>query len=51
MPLRRADLFFDQVEVVEQPLAGRSDPMVHRYRRGQPLADVDQDAFVRSQPR
>ena len=51
MPLGGTNLLFDEMEVVEQPLAGRRDPMVHRYRGGQPLADAGQDAFVRSQAR
>ena len=51
MPLGRGDLFFDQMEVVEQPLAGRGDPVVRRYRGGQLFADLDQHGFVRGQPR
>ena len=46
MPLGGADLFLDQVEVVEQPLAGRGDPALFGGYRGQPPADTDQRVFV-----
>ena len=51
VPLGRADLLFDQVEVVEQPFAGRRDPAVRRDRRGQQVAGFEQDALVLGQPR
>ncbi len=50
MPLGGTDLFFDEIEVVEQPFPGRRDPAVRRYRRLQQLAHVDQDDFVLGQP-
>src|SRR6185437_2229273 len=40
MPLRRRDLFFDQVEVVEQPVAGGADTLVRSYRGSELLADI-----------
>ena len=51
VPLGRADLLFDQVEVVEQPFRGGRDAAVRRDRRRQQVADFDQDAFVLGQPR
>ena len=50
MPLGGADLFLDQVEVVEQPLAGRGDPALFGGYRGQLPADTDQRVFVGRQP-
>ena len=32
VPFGRADLLFDQMEVIEQPLAGGADPLVRRHR-------------------
>ena len=49
VPLGRADLLVDQVEVVEQPFRGGRDPPVGRDRRAQQVADVEQDA-LRSRP-
>ena len=49
MPLGGADLLFDQVEIVEQPLAGRRDPALLAGHGSQQLADADQLAFVRGQ--
>ena len=46
MPLRRANLFLDQVEVVEQPFGGRRDSSVVARRGGQRLAAIDQDFLV-----
>ena len=46
VPLGRADLLLDQVEVVEQPFRGGRDAAVGRDRRGQQVADFDQDALV-----
>ena len=51
VPLRDADLFFDQVEVVEQPLAGRCDPTVVLHCRGQQIAGGDQHRFVACEAR
>ena len=51
VPLGRADLLFDQVEIVEQPFRGGRDAAVCRDRRGQQVANLDQDALVLGQPR
>ena len=51
VPPGRADLLLDQVEVVEQPFGGRRDAAVRRDRRGQQVADFDQDVVVLDQPR
>ena len=51
MSLGRANLFFDQIEVVEQPFPGRRNPAVRLDRRRQQIAGSDQDAFVLRQPR
>ena len=51
VPLGRADLLLDQVEIVEQPFRGGRDAAVRRDRRGQQVADFDQDGFVLGQPR
>jgi hypothetical protein len=48
--LGRADLLFDEVEVVEQPFPRRGDTPLGRDRRRQQIADVDQNDFVRGQP-
>lgn len=50
MPLGRANLLFDQVEVVEQPFRGRRDPTVRRHRRSQQITNFYEDAFVLAQP-
>ncbi len=47
----RADLFFHEVEVVEQPLPGGRHAVARRKRFRQLLAGLDQDALVRGQPR
>src|SRR5437868_953381 len=51
MPLGRANLFFDQIEIVEQPFAGGRDPAVRLDCCGQQIAGADQHAFVRRQTR
>ena len=51
MSLSRADLFFDQIEVVEQPFPGRRNPAVCLDGLGQQVADSKQDTFIFSQPR
>ncbi len=51
VPLGRADLLVDQVEVVEQPFRGGRDAAIGRDRRGQQVADFEQDAFVLGQAR
>ena len=51
VPPGRADLFFDQMEVVEKPFASRTDPLIGRCCGRQAPGDVDQDDFVRGEPR
>ena len=46
-----ADLLLDQIEVVEQPFAGRRDLLVGFHRCREPAADADQDRFIRRQTR
>ncbi len=50
VPLGGADLLFDQVEVIEQPLAGWRDALAGG-RRLQNVAGADEDRFVAGQPR
>ena len=50
VPLGRADLFFDQIEVVEEPFPGRRDPAVRVDRRRQQVAGSRQDPFILRQP-
>ena len=47
----RANLFFDQIEVVEQPFPGRRNPAVGLDRLCQQLADFQQEIFILGQPR
>ncbi len=49
MPSGRADLLFDQIEVVEQPFPCRSNPAVCLDRLCKQVADIKQDA-LHSQP-
>ena len=51
MALGGTDLLFDQIEVIEQPFAGRRDLLIRFYRRCEPAADADQDRFIRRQTR
>ena len=51
VPLGRADLLFDQIEIVEQPFPGRRDPAALRGLLCQQAAHFDQGALVRRQPR
>ena len=46
MPAGDADLFFDQVKVVEQPLCGRRDALVLATGAGQAFAGMRQQRFV-----
>jgi hypothetical protein len=46
MPPRRADLLFDQVEIIEQPFRGGRDAAACRDGDRELVADVGQDAFV-----
>ena len=45
-----ADLFFDQVEVVQEPFTGRGDAAVRADRGREEIARPDQYGFVRGQP-
>ena len=47
----RADLLFDQVEVVEQPFPGRRNRALRLDRCSEQIEGTDQDAFVLRQPR
>ena len=46
-----ADLFFDQIEVVEQPFPGRSDPPVRSNGIREQTVDSNQDIFILRQSR
>ncbi len=46
MPPRGADLLFDQVEVIEQPFAGRGDAAALLHRRHLQAGGADQHALV-----
>ena len=46
MPLGGANLLFDQIEVVEQPLAGGGDLATGADGLGHQAVDTDQYAFV-----
>jgi hypothetical protein len=46
-----ADLFFDEIEVIEQPFPGRRDALLRHDRRRQLVAGLDQHALVRRQAR
>ena len=51
VPLRGADLLFDQVEIVEQPFGGGRDATVGADRGREQVADFDQERFVVREPR
>ena len=51
VPARDADLFLDEVEVVEQPLRRRCQAQLGRHGGGQQLANLDQHRRVGSQAR
>jgi hypothetical protein len=51
MPPGHADLLFDQIEVVEEPVPGWSDAAVCLDRLREEVADASQNVFVLSQPR
>ncbi len=51
MPARRADLLLDDVEIVEQPVAGRRDSAIVGDRIGEHGRGLDQDRFVFGQAR
>ncbi len=50
MPLGGAYLLLDQVEIIEQPLASRSDPAARAHRGGEQVAGVDEHCLVGCQP-
>src|SRR6476620_445203 len=47
----RANLLFDQVEVIEEPFPGRGDTAFRPDCSGQKFAGADEEVFVFSQPR
>ena len=49
VPLGGANLFFDQIKIIEQPFPGWRDPAGRRDRRHEQRADVDQGPFVLGQ--
>ena len=49
--LGRANLFFDQIEVVEQPFPGRCNPAVCLDCLCQQVVDFKQETFIFGQPR
>jgi hypothetical protein len=51
VPLRRADLFFDEIEIVEQPHTRGRNAVMRLCRRGEPVHDGNQGMLVRHQPR
>ncbi|MNX62128.1 hypothetical protein D3C86_930810 [compost metagenome] len=51
VPLGQPDLFFDQVEVVQQPFVGRCDLAVLPHRLHQQRAGLGQQRLVFGQPR
>jgi hypothetical protein len=51
MSFGRANLFFDQIEVVEQPFPGRRNPTIRHDRLHQQAAGSGQDAFILGQSR
>ena len=51
MPLGRANLLLDQIEVVQQPFSGRRHPAVGFNRLQQQIADFDEHAFILCQAR
>jgi hypothetical protein len=51
MSLGHANLFFNQVEVIQQPFAGRRNAPVRLDRFCDEGANVNQDRFILGQPR
>ena len=51
MSTRRPDLLFDHVIVVEQPFAGRGDPLLATHRSGHQLIRLEQHPLVVRQSR
>ena len=46
MAAGRADLLFDQIEIVQQPFVGRRHPPVGRHRGHDQLIGFEQNRFV-----
>ena len=51
MPLGRTNLFFDQIEVIEEPFPGWRDTAFFLNGSSQKLAGFDEEVFIFSQPR
>ena len=51
MSLGRANLFFDEIEVVEEPFPCRCNPPVSFYGLCQELTNVKEDAFILTEAR
>ena len=49
--LGHANLFFDQIEVIQQPFSGRRNAAVRLHRLCHQIANFDQDRFILGQPR
>ena len=49
VPPGQANLFFDQVEVIEQPFSGRCDASTSLHRLGHQIPHIQQDGFILSQ--
>src|SRR5688500_13695010 len=45
-----ANLFFDEIEVIEQPFTGGRNPAGRLHRLRQQIANSDEDVFVLRQP-
>ena len=50
MSLGHTNLLFDEIEIIEQPFAGRRNPAGRLHRLRQQIADSDQDVFILRQP-
>ena len=50
VPLGGTDLFFDQIEIIEQPFSGGRNPPGRGHGFHEQRADVDQGAFILGQP-
>ena len=51
MSPRRANLFFNEVEVIEEPFPGRRDTAFCSDRGRQKLTGLDEEVFILSQAR
>lgn len=45
-----ADLFFDQIKIIQQPLPGGRDPVICGHFGGQQRTNLGQDALILGQP-